>query len=166
MERFDKRPALTGRMQGAYAFAMLAAFSVIAVLIVVTGARVYRSIERSAAENSAARTSVAYLVNKLRAHDAAGAVTVLDADGLSVLALSDTADGGSRYTTYIYCDGASLLEYYAPAERGFDRALGEPVTDAQAFSASVEGSLAAFTVTGPDGIARSAHVYLASGEGA
>ncbi|HWQ58127.1 MAG TPA: hypothetical protein VN540_03830, partial [Clostridia bacterium] len=83
----------TGRgVAGTAALIMLfAAFAVLSLIQVLYGARVYERVVARMDDGYGLRASLAYVANKLHAHDGAGPVTIEDADGLSVLCLWDEA---------------------------------------------------------------------------
>lgn len=131
-------------------FLLIALFSVLSLLLVVLGAQGYRKASDSAARNGEARVSAGYVAGKLRAQDGDANVRVDSANGLDVLVLS-AGEGEDAYETRIYCDGSALMEQFTSADAPFDPELGEYLTDAEAFTASIDGQLLTYRVTLPGG---------------
>ena len=53
-------------MRGAFIFALLAAFALLSLVVVVVGARSYRGINAMAEQAFLSRTGMSYLVGKVR----------------------------------------------------------------------------------------------------
>ena len=98
-----------GEMRGVFIFALLAAFALLSLVVVLVGARSYRNIYDTAEHAFLSRTGMSYLIGKVRAADEAGQVELLREDGMDVLALGQSVDG-ERYLTYIYCRGNAVNE--------------------------------------------------------
>ena len=160
--------ARRGRARGASAsglflFLLLAAFSVLSLLAVLVGAKVYERIDARSAQNYETRTALSYIAGKVRAFDAAGAVETSDADGCPALLLH--ADyNGTRYTTYIYVYEGSLMEYFARADAAFTPRYGESVAEAEALSVSLQDGLLSVRLTCADGETSSIDLFLQSAE--
>lgn len=156
--------AFGGPVKGAFAFALLAAFALISLLIVLLGARVYRLVEDTSERNFESRTALSYVAGKVRALDAADAVNVETIDGADVLVLT-AAYNGTRYNTYIYYDGGSLCECFARADRGLTRALGDKLVPLSGFSVSRDDSLLFVGITGTDGTETALRLFLQASAG-
>ncbi len=163
-QRGRSAAAFGGPVKGAFTFALLAAFALLSLLIVLLGARVYRLVEDTSRRNFEQRTALSYVAGKVRALDAADSVNVETIDGADVLVLS-AAYGGTRYNTYIYYDGEGLCECFARADRGLNRALGDRLVPLAGFAVSREGSLLLVGVTGTDGTESALSLFLQSSAG-
>lgn len=152
-----------GDIRGVFVFALLAAFAVLSLLVVVVGARAYRTIIQTADAAHASRTGMSYLLGKVRGADEAGMLEIRSEDGMDVLALGGVY-GGERYETYIYCDGAAIREYFAAADRPFDESYGEEILQAQTLSFLLEGRLLTISMVDGDGGAHVSSVFLTAGE--
>ena len=153
-----------GSVRGVFVFALLAMFAVLSLFVVIVGARAYKGINASADAAYASRTGMSYLVGKVRGADEAGMISVFQQDGMAVLALGGRY-GGERYNTYIYCDGKSVLEYFANADQAFSPSFGEAILPAQTLSFALSGSLLSIHLIDAQGEEHDASLYLAAGGG-
>lgn len=151
-----------GSVRGVFVFALLAAFSLLSLIVVIVGARAYKAINAAADAAYASRTSVSYLIGKVRSADEAGMISVFEQDGTQVLSLGSLYDG-EQYNTYIYCDGESVLEYFARAEQAFSPAFGEEILSARSLSFRLDGVLLLFELVDADGMAHEASLFLTAG---
>ncbi|MBR6028589.1 MAG: DUF4860 domain-containing protein [Clostridia bacterium] len=127
-------------MSGVFVFLILGMFAVISTVMVLLGAKVYRATaERSGVHNSARITS-SYLRSMLRADDEAGVLKVETVDGVETIALLNTYDEDS-YITRLYVYDGMLREWFTDATLPFEPENGEPVCEAEAMTASIEGQL-------------------------
>lgn len=151
-----------GSVRGVFVFALLAAFALLSLIVVVVGARAYKQVNATADEAYASRTGMSYLIGKIRGADEAGMITAFRQEDMDVLSLGGFY-GGARYNTYIYCDGASVLEYFASAEQAFSQEFGEEILPAQALSFRLERELLVVELTDENGETHTASLYLAAG---
>lgn len=86
------------------------------LLFVSLGATVYRSVTQRLDWHQNQRTAESYLREKIRQNDRAGAITVEEMDGQTVLKITETV-GEKEYQTYIYTDGGMLKELLIPSQR-------------------------------------------------
>ena len=143
-------------------FLLIGTFALMCLLLITLGGRVYAAVNETARQNTQMRTSLCYIASKVRGHDAADAVRVLDTDGGQALELIKSYEK-DVYITYIYCQDGGLYEFFAPAARDFDPALGERIADAQALSLSLsQAGLLDVTVM-QDGCAHTLHLQLMGG---
>lgn len=108
-----------------FAMVLLCVFAVTVLMVLITGAKVYRGISARMKTHYTQTTAVSYIVQKVRHYDAAGAVSVGDFDGNNALLLSEQINGVS-YTTVIYYYGGAVRELFTetgnslPADSGFE----------------------------------------------
>lgn len=150
-------------MRGAFIFALLAAFALLSLIVVVVGARSYRGINATAEQAFLSRTGMSYLVGKVRSADAAGQIEIVQEGDLTVLTLGQELDG-ERYLTYIYCDGTKVCEYFARADVAFSADYGEKIFDANALSFSMKDGLLQIVIADASGNTHEGAVYLRSAE--
>ena len=148
-----------GEMRGAFIFALLAAFALLSLVVVVVGARSYRGINAMAEQAFLSRTGMSYLVGKVRGADAAGQIEIVQEGDLTVLTLGQELDG-ERYLTYIYCDGTKVCEYFAQADVAFSPDYGEKIFDASGLTFSLENGLLQITIVDAGGNTHTGAVYL------
>jgi len=151
-----------GSVRGVFVFALLAMFAVLSLLVVIIGARAYKGINAASDAAYASRTGMSYLAGKVRGADEAGMVSILEQDGAAVLVLGGLY-GGERYNTYIYCDGKSVLEYFANANQAFSAGFGEEILSAQALAFQLEGTLLSIHLVDANGEAQDLSLYLSAG---
>ena len=137
--RFGLRAA-----SGLSLFLAVAVFALMALLTVVLGAGVYRSVVGRAEVNHEARTAMAYVTGKLRANT--GDVSLEQTEvGEDMLVLSEEI-GGANYETRIYAHEGMLYEIFAAAEIDFAPDQGQPIAALEAFSAEKEENALRLTV--------------------
>ncbi len=85
----------------------------------------YRSVVYANEENSDARTAVAYIREKVRQHDALGAVEVVRLDGISTIRMSE----GDDYYLYIYEMDGYLMELEAKEGSGVTADFGNKIME-------------------------------------
>lgn len=155
-----------GEVRGVFIFALLAAFALLSLIVVVVGARSYRMINATAERAYVSRTGLSYMIGKVRGADEAGMLEVRSEGGMDVLALGGMY-GGERYQTYIYCDGTQVLEYFAKADLAFSPDYGEEIFTAEQLHFSLDGGLLTILLTDTGGETHTAAVLLqAAKEGA
>lgn len=109
-----------------FALGLFCVFTVCALLLVGIGLRAYRGTVTQMQDTYSTRTALAYVTEKVRQHDTAGAVCLAEVEDTPALRLTDTV-GEETYYTYIYADGSRLLELTVRADAAPARALGEPI---------------------------------------
>ena len=90
-------------------------FALSALTLVVLGANVYRSTVDHMDESFTDRTSYAYVTQKLRQNDEAGALSVGDFGGSSACIITQEINN-TIYNTYIYAYDGYLCELLARAD--------------------------------------------------
>lgn len=146
-------------VSGAFVFLLLGVFAVFATLLVLLGARAYQSTVNRSEAHAAGRVLESFVMNAVRADDAAGAVSVETVDGLSALHIAYDYDG-ELYDKWIYCWDGSLRELFTSRDIGFDAAGGEPVCAAESMYLTRSGSLITAEITDTDGLSHRAQIAL------
>ena len=150
--RFGLRAA-----SGLSLFLTVAVFALMALLTVVLGAGVYRSVVGRAEVNHEARTAMAYITGKLRANT--GSTTLEKTEvGNDMLVLSEEI-GGADYETRIYAHEGTLYEVFAAADIDFAPEEGQPIAALDGFSVQMEENALRLTVRA-GGEDYTAHVAL------
>ena len=108
-------------------------FCLCALLVVMQGARIYKSTAAGLRENYTVRTAVSYLQEKLRECGDASLASVWETGGRQALLL-DTVQGGETYTTCIYWEDGSLKELFTRKDNFTEPAGGQDLTELDAFS--------------------------------
>lgn len=150
--RFGLRAA-----SGLSLFLAVAVFALMALLTMVLGASVYRSIVDRAQVNHEARTAMAYVTGKLRA--ARGEVRLETTEaGTDMLVLAEEIDGAA-YETRIYAHEGRLYEIFSDAALAFAPEEGQAIATLEAFSVAAEDGMLCLSVRA-DGKDYTAHVAL------
>ena len=150
-------------LRGIFIFALLAAFALLSLAVVIVGARSYRGINATAEQAFLSRTGMSYLVGKVRGADAAGQIEIRKEGDLTVLTFGQELDG-EKYLTYIYCDGTKVCEYFARADAAFSPDYGEKIFDASGLTFSLEKGLLQISIVDAGGNTHEGAVYLRSAE--
>lgn len=143
------------------AFMLLLVFSIFTLLLAGTGAAVYKNSAAKLDENYTSRTAVAYVSEKLRQHDTAGAVSFTEVDGCNALALLEDVDGES-FVTYIYFYDGALRELFMRASSQPSAALGTAIVELADFSIEQENMLLRVSAVSPDGTEHSILLHVDS----
>ena len=120
-------------------------FLIASALVTVSGANVYKSVSDGMEYNSTLRSSYAYLANRLRGNESAGAVLVGQLEGSDgyfgevvsgtegdMLILTDDY-GGDRYYTRVYVYDGWLRESFLWDMTEFHPQDGEKITQVESF---------------------------------
>ena len=148
-----------GNIRGLFTFALLAAFALLSLVVVVIGARSYRMINASAERAFVYRTGMSYLIGKVRGADEAGTLEIINEGGNSVLALAKELEG-ERYLTYIYCDGSAVREYFARADLAFSPDYGEKIFEASGMTITLDNGLLEIAVVDASGETHATSIFL------
>lgn len=150
--RFGLRAA-----SGLSLFLAVAVFALMALLTMVLGASVYRSIVDRAEVNHEARTVMAYVTGKLRAAQGEVRLEMTEA-GADMLVLAEEIDGAA-YETRIYAYEGRLYEVFADADLDFAPEEGQAIATLEAFSVAAEDGMLRLSVRA-GGQDYTAHVAL------
>lgn len=127
-------------MSGVFVFLLLGLFAVFATIMVLMGAKAYRSTAAQSGVHNAARITSSYLRSMLRADDEAGALRVETVNGVETIALTNVYDD-EIYVTRLYVYDGMLREWFTSAEEAFEPENGEIVCAADALTAEIDGKL-------------------------
>ena len=148
---------------GTFAALMLTCvFGATLLLSLATGAGVYRRVESRVDEISQSRVSLSYITARIHAYDEAGMVEVGSFGGSDAVFLYQEIDNALYETILYVCDG-NLMEMLCEKDWEMDAEFGEVVAPAQSLAVSEpQAGLLRLTLTEPDGLVRSADVYVRS----
>lgn len=107
-----------------FVLALFGLFTISALMLVTVGAEVYRNTVEDMDSNYEARTSFAYLTEKIRQNDATGSVSIGMLENIPALILSQTIDD-QEYLTYLYYHEGCLKELLM--KKGADL-VGDPLS--------------------------------------
>ena len=126
-------------------------FALSALMLILIGSGVYKKTVDRMNENFNLRTTTAYLTEKIRQGDIAGAVTVQDFDGNNALVLTQEYYG-AEYSTYLYAYDGHLKELFTTKDNQLTAEAGTDILPVRSFDAThVGGRLWKLTVEEEDG---------------
>lgn len=129
------------------------------ILLVYMGVVVYRSVTGQMEQHYATRTAQAYITEKIRQNDQAGAITVEQVEERRVLAFWEMVEE-KQYVTYIYEDDGKLKELFMAADSGVSLNGGTEILELQGFDAEeLSGGGFQITITDSEDRARSFVIY-------
>ena len=122
----------------------LAVFACGLLLVLLTGAALYRRLVDRGEESYRRRTALQYLTTRVRQ---AEAVKIEDFQGCPALVLEETSEG-EAILTRVYCHGGWLRELYALPEAELSPEDGAPLLEAGTLELSRDRSLLSLTLDG------------------
>ena len=136
----EKRSKLTDLL----ALTVFAVFALCVLLVLLSGAKVYRGLVQRGEENFAARTAARYVTMRVRQ---ARTVTVGDFEGCEALVIPENVDGAT-YLTRLYVYDGHIRELYCAENAALSPADGEKILPADSLRFDLEGNLLTVTVDG------------------
>ncbi len=148
-------------VESLFVLLLFSLFAITSLLIVTIGSNIYHSIVEGTDTNSAVRSSLSYVSNKVRAADSGGNISIQEQDGMEVLIIRQTIEG-MVYHTYIYYQDGYLWENFTQAEDFFQPEMGEKVLEVQDFQMKQEGSALHFRAAGANDSGLTLSLFLRS----
>lgn len=136
----EKRSKLTDLL----ALTVFAVFAVCVLLVLLSGAKVYRGLVQRGEESFAARTAARYVTMRVRQ---AGTVAVGDFEGCDALVIPEQIDGATYLTRVYFYDGY-IRELYCAENAALSPADGEKILPAGSLHVELEESLLTVSVDG------------------
>lgn len=127
----------TTKRTGLLALGVFAVFTLCVLLVLLSGAKVYRGLVARGEAHFEARTAAQYVTMRVRQ---AETVAVADFEGCEALIISETI-GGETWLTQVYCHDGYIRELYCAENAAFLPEDGEPILPAQTLGFSVEDGL-------------------------
>ena len=124
----------------------LTVFALCVLLVLLTGARIYRNLVDRGQEVYEQRTALQYLTTRVRQ---AETVEIGNLEGCEALILKETLEG-ETYTTYVYCYDGWLRELYTVAGAKLPPQAGEALLEGENLDLKQEGSLLTVTCAGKE----------------
>lgn len=137
------------------ALTVFALFAVCVLLVLLTGAKVYRNLVRSGTAHYETRTSAQYIATRVRQ---AERVTVEDFGGCEALVTWEEIEG-ETYRTRVYCYDGYIRELFCAEHAALSPEDGEKILEAEHLSFSLQSNV--LTVRMDSGEWK---LYLRSGE--
>lgn len=125
------------KLTGLMALTAFTLFAVCILLVLLTGAGVYRDLVEQGEHDHARRTAAGYLTTRVRqAED----FRVEDFGGCEALVLEETVDS-EHYLTRVYCHDGWLRELYTGSDGSFSPEDGEKILEAEALALTWDAGL-------------------------
>ncbi len=151
-------------MDSLFSFLLLLIFCLFTLMLSGMGSTIYRNGTAQLNENYTSRTAAAYVTEKVRQHDEAGAVFMTDVEELPALALRDTIDGAA-FITYVYFYDGALCELMVQEDRPPEAAMGSRIVELSSLTIEpIDGTdLLSVTAVGEEGNKLSEIVHVSGG---
>lgn len=127
-------------ISGVFVFLVLGIFAVFSTVMVLLGARAYKSTADRAAEHNAYRIGMAYVRSMVRGDDEDQSIRVETVDGIPTISLRNVYDGDA-YVTRLYVYDGKLREWFTEETEEFVPEFGETVCDMDEMTAEITGKL-------------------------
>lgn len=121
-------------------FLLLVLFSILSLMLVLSGANVYRGVLQDTGQNHTARSSLSYVANKARQYNTKDGIFVEERDGLSTLVLRETLEGVG-YETLIYSYEGEIRESFLREGMEFNPENGMMIAKSSHFALRLEKGL-------------------------
>lgn len=129
----------SGLVNAASTLIIVALFAIAALVLVSAGMQVYNNVVLAANENFELRTSLSYVATKINQYDAAGAVDIVECDGVKALTLLEDIEG-DPFVTVIYHKNGALYEFTQYAGEELQMDSGFKVVEIDSFDMTKNGS--------------------------
>jgi len=122
-----------------FALTLFLVFVMSALLVLLSGGRIYKDAADRISAQYEGRTSIAYLTTKIRRCDVSGGVRIADFEGSDALFLSEAGEDGKQYETIIYLFEGEVKEQHVEKGLFFSPRTGLTILEARSVSFSVRG---------------------------
>ena len=135
---------------------LLALFAVLILMVLVSGARIYKDFTEKDAKSNAQRTAEQYVSARIRQSDSSGGAFIGDfsepteKDSGDTLYIREVYDGVEYYTR-IYCYDGYLCELFSSSEFTASESDGERIIGLSELNFTVNNGLLSVKLTFPDG---------------
>ncbi len=126
------------------ALLVFALFGMCVLLVLLTGAKVYRNVVDRGETQFEARTAVQYVTMRVRQ---AESVAVTDFEGCEALTIPEII-GGEVYLTRVYCHDGFLRELFCAEDAALSPDDGEKILPAEKLHVTIEGNLLTAQIDG------------------
>lgn len=127
-------------ISGVFVFLVLGIFAVFSTVMVLLGARAYKSTADRAAEHNADRIGMAYVRSMVRGNDEDQCIRVETVNGVPTISMRNVYDGDA-YVTRLYVYDGMLREWFTEESEEFIPENGESVCAMDEMNAEVAGQL-------------------------
>lgn len=128
-------------LDGLLSMFVFAVFAACVMLVLVTGAKIYRRVTDRDLQANSERVISRYITTRVRGAESPESVRVREINGTSVLGISELLDG-EEYVFYIYLGSDGVIrELYTAADAVLYPDSGEKLIEADSLSFSLENGL-------------------------
>ena len=138
------------KLDSLFILLIFSVFAVVSLFLVAIGAGLYQRVAERMGINEEVRSSLSYVVNKVRANDEAGALSLKTYGGVPVLCMKQNGED-SGLTNYIYFYNGEICELLSFDDEGFQPENGDAIVAVDNFTMEAQGGLYTFTVTDSSG---------------
>lgn len=138
-------------------------FALCVLLVLLTGADVYKGLTERERANYDGRTAAQYLATRVRQADTLEGLRVEEFGGLDALVLSEEIEG-ETYETRIYCYDGYIRELFAAVESELTPEDGDKVLPLEGMSLDWQEGVLRAEIIEPDGTVRHLTLCQRSGE--
>ena len=138
------------KMISLMALLIFGAFALCALLVLLTGADIYKKITEREEKSFDTRTVTQYISTRFRQGDNTGAIAVNDFGGVDALEITQQING-KDYITRVYCFKGYLCELFANAEGDFSPEDGGQLLPLKALKMEMKAGRFTADVTYSDG---------------
>lgn len=134
-----------------FVLALFCMFALSAIFLISVGADIYGKTVAHMESNFNNRTAFAYVTEKVRQADAAGAIDIGSLEGIPALTISQTIED-TPYITYLYQYDDHLKELMVREDTPLGPSAGQDILSLSSFVLNrINDSLYSFTLTTTDG---------------
>ena len=144
-----------------FLFSLIIIFALFVFMVAMLGMKSYHKVVENAEQSYQARSSILYVVNKLRSMDKEYTVAIEACDGIEVLVLKEIIDNESYETLIYYAQGA-LREIFKKTDTDTDLSLGDEVVSINDFTVKIIGDMVYFSITDLNDKTYETHVLMQS----
>ncbi len=146
-----------------FTVALFCVFLISAVFVIVIGADVYQHTQKASDANYGRRTSLSYIIEKIRQGDENGGISIGEMEDGTPAVMITLDFNDTAYTTYIYSSEGEMRELFARDGASTDPSDGTSlIKDVDLSFEELGDSLLRITVTDKEGASSSVLVHPSS----
>ena len=127
-------------ISGVFVFLLMGVFAVFSTVMVLLGARTYKSTSDRTQQHNESRVAAAYVRSMVRADDEKDEVLTENLNGIPTVTMIEVYDG-DEYVTRLYAYEGTLRELFTERANEFEPDLGEPICPLEEMNAEIRGGL-------------------------
>ncbi len=147
----SKRQPSQHAISGVFVFLLMGIFAVFSTVMVLLGARTYKSTSDQTQQHNENRIAAAYVRSMVRGDDEKGVITVEDLDGIQAVSMLYVY-GEDEYVTRLYAHDGSLMELFTDRTNEFDPGYGETICPLDGLTAEKSGGFVTIHLKSGDAV--------------